>query len=93
MWARDKYFPATYAQATWRRLLPFFELGGWVTFGTEDVKVALRPFHDRALNRDLAELCTRVTEATPLFPDGRRLLLCLQGNGHLLLDASEREVA
>jgi hypothetical protein len=26
-------------------------------------------------------------------PDGRRLLLCLQGDGHLLIDASERKVA
>jgi hypothetical protein len=64
-----------------------------VTFGTEYVKVELRPFHDRVLNRDLAEVCTRVTEAAPLLPDGRRLLLCFQGDAHLLLDASERKVA
>jgi hypothetical protein len=25
IWACDTYFPATYAQATWRRLLPCFE--------------------------------------------------------------------
>jgi hypothetical protein len=49
-----------------------------VTFGTEYVKVELRSFHDRALNRDLAEVCTRVAKAAPLLPDGRRLLLCLQ---------------
>ena len=24
MWARDHYFPASYAHATWQRLLPFF---------------------------------------------------------------------
>jgi hypothetical protein len=64
-----------------------------VTFGTEYIKVELRPFHDRELNRDLAEVCTRVAKAAPLLPDGRRLLLCLQGDGHLLLDASERKVA
>lgn len=93
MWARDQYFPVAYAQATWQRLLPFFELGGWVTFGTEYVKVELRPFHDQALNRDLAEVCTRVAEVAPLLPDGRHLLLCLQGDDHLLLDASERKVA
>ena len=64
-----------------------------MTFGTEYVKVELRPYHDRALNRDLAEVYKRVTEAAPLVPDGRRLLLCLQGDGHLLIDASERKVA
>ena len=24
MWVRDRFFPATYAHATWQRLLPFF---------------------------------------------------------------------
>ncbi len=24
MWVRDRYFPPSYAQATWKRLLPFF---------------------------------------------------------------------
>jgi len=24
MWVRDRFFPATYAHATWLRLLPFF---------------------------------------------------------------------
>jgi hypothetical protein len=28
MWTRDCYFPATYAQATWKRLAPFFRLPG-----------------------------------------------------------------
>ena len=26
MWVRDRYFPASYAQAAWKRLLPFFQL-------------------------------------------------------------------
>jgi hypothetical protein len=28
MWARDHYFPAAYAHATWHRLAPFFRLRG-----------------------------------------------------------------
>jgi hypothetical protein len=28
MWVRDNYFPPSYAQATWKRLLPFFQLPG-----------------------------------------------------------------
>jgi hypothetical protein len=31
MWVRDHYFPASYAHATWRRLLPFFQLPGTIT--------------------------------------------------------------
>jgi hypothetical protein len=30
MWVRDRFFPATYAHATWLRLLPFFQLPGRV---------------------------------------------------------------
>ena len=30
MWTRDKYFPACYRQATWKRLEPFFKLSGRV---------------------------------------------------------------
>ncbi len=37
------------------------------------VRVELRPFNDRALNRDLAVLCERVNQASPCLPDGRRL--------------------
>ncbi|MGH2508429.1 MAG: hypothetical protein ACRDHZ_13675 [Ktedonobacteraceae bacterium] len=28
---RDQYFPPSYAQATWNRLLPFFQLPGAIT--------------------------------------------------------------
>ena len=35
MWARDRYFPATYAHATWHRLAPFFRLPGRVVWGTD----------------------------------------------------------
>lgn len=31
MWVRDHYFPPSYAQATWKRLLPFFQLPGTIT--------------------------------------------------------------
>ncbi len=54
MWVRDRYFPASYAQATWKRLLPFFQLPGTITHSAQVVQVELHPFNDRALNRDLA---------------------------------------
>ena len=42
MWVRDHYFPAYYAQATWRRLLPFFHLSGTITHDPNMVQVELR---------------------------------------------------
>ncbi len=73
MWVRDHYFPPSYAQATWRRLLPFFQLPGTITQDATLVQVELRPFNDRVLNRDLALVCERVHQASPRLPDGRRL--------------------
>jgi hypothetical protein len=74
MWTRDRYFPATYAQATWKRLAPFFQLAGRVRWESETVRVELRPFNDAQLNRDLHALCTRVATAQPQLPDGRLLV-------------------
>ena len=73
MWVRDRYFPASYAQATWKRLLLFFQLPGTITHHAQMVQVELHPFNDRALNRDLAVLCEQVNQAAPHLPDGRRL--------------------
>jgi len=73
MWVRDHYFPPSYAQATWKRLLPFFQLPGTITQDATLVQVELSPFNDRVLNRDLAVLCERVNQALPRLPDGRRL--------------------
>ena len=73
MWVRDRYFPHSYAHATWRRLLPFFQLPGMITCDATTIQVHLSPFNDRALNRDLALLCERVNQASPRLPDGRLL--------------------
>ncbi len=75
MWVRDRFFPSTYAHATWQRLLPFFRLPGHVLAGREAVSVELRPFNNRQLNRDLLAVCQRVNEVQPRLPDGRLLIL------------------
>ena len=75
MWVRDRFFPSTYAHATWQRLLPFFRLSGRVQCGREVVQVELRPFNNRQLNRDLLAVCQRVNEIQPRLPDGRLLIL------------------
>jgi len=78
MWVRDQYFPASYAQVTWKRLLPFFQLPGTITHHAQMVQVELHPFNDRALNRDLAALCERVNQAPPRLPDGHLLTFTLR---------------
>ncbi len=93
MWVRDHYFPASYAHATWQRLQVFFQLPGRIFRGRDQVEVELKRFNDRALNRDLEELCAKVAQEQPRLPDGRRLLFRVQGRGILLLDAQEKEVA
>jgi len=80
MWVRDHYFPLSYAQATWRRLLPFFQLPGTITQDATLVQVELRPFNDCALNRDLTVLCERVNQASPRLPDGRHLSFTIRSS-------------
>jgi hypothetical protein len=79
MWVREHYFPAGYVHATWHRLAPFFRLPGQISEFPDAVRVELRPFNDRGLNRDLAEVCARVAEAQPHLPDGRRLVFTVSG--------------
>ena len=92
MWARDQYFPATYAHATWHRLAPFFRLPGRVTQEQHAVSVELRPFNDCQLNRDLQAMCQRVAMAHPRLPDGRRLSFTMTGMGGLRPDGHQSQV-
>jgi len=85
MWVRDQYFPASYAHATWLRLAPFFQLAGTVVPDACTVRVELRPFNDRALNRDLTALCERVNQASPRLPDGRLLSFTIHSARCILL--------
>ena len=85
MWVRDQYFPASYAHATWLRLAPFFRLAGTVVPDASTVQVELRPFNDRALNRDLTVLCERVNLAAPQLPDGRLLSFTISSARCILL--------
>lgn len=87
MVVRDRWFPPSYATATWGRLAPFFALRGRVRQEPQWVQVELRPFNDRALNRDLAELCTRVAEREAWLPDGRRLIFSVGTTTRSVSDA------
>jgi hypothetical protein len=84
MWVRDQYFPASYAHATWQRLLPFFQLPGIIIRDATTVQVELCPFNDRALNRDLALLCERANQAVPHLPDGHLLSFTIRSSRCIL---------
>ena len=86
MWSRDQYFPPSYAHATWRRLDPFFKLAGQVVEEPECVRVILRPFNDRQLNRDLLAVCAQVATKAPHLPDGRQLILSVWSASRPILD-------
>jgi len=93
MWVRDHYFPEEYRHATWQRIAPFFRLPGHVAQGPDIVRVELRPFNDRQLNRDLAALCAKIDERRPRLLDGRRLVLVTGAAERLNLDAHSKRVA
>jgi hypothetical protein len=77
MWVRDHYFGENYRHCGWQRLLPFFKLGGWVTTTASEVQLEFCAFNNRALVRDLEEVCRKVNDGAVLLPDGRRLLVAV----------------
>jgi hypothetical protein len=77
MWVRDQYFGESYQHCGWQRLLPFFKLGGWVTTTASEVQLEFCAFNNRALVRDLEEVCRKVNDGAVLLPDGRRLVVAV----------------
>ena len=75
MWVRDHYFGESYQHCSWQRLLPFFKVGGWVTTTTSELQLEVCAFNNRALVRDLEEVCRKVKAAPLILPDGRRLVV------------------
>ena len=75
MWVRDHYFGESYQACGWERLLPFFQLSGWVTATRDEVRLDFCPFNHRAMRRDLQDLCRKVNTSGVHLPDGRRLVL------------------
>ena len=75
MWVRDQYFGESYQHCGWQRLLPFFQLGGWITATKSEVQLELCAFNNRALVRDLEEVCRNVNTSGAILPDGRQLVV------------------
>ena len=77
MWVRDHYFGENYRHCGGPRLLPFFQLGGWITTTTSEVQLEVCAFNNRALRRDLEEVCRNVNSSRAVLPDGRRLVVAV----------------
>ncbi len=75
MWVRDHYFGESYQSCGWERLVPFFQLSGWVTATETEVRLDFSPFNHRAMRRDLQDLCQKGNTSEVFLPDGRRLVL------------------
>jgi len=88
MWVRDHYFGESYQHCGWQRLLPFFKLGGWLTTTASEVHLELCAFNNRALLRDLEEVCRKVNADAVLLPDGRRLVVAVGKRLRTCLDAA-----
>jgi hypothetical protein len=76
-WVRDHYFGEGYQHCGWQRLLPFFKLGGQITTTADEVHLQFATFNNRALDRDLEEVCRKVNANRAILPDGRRLVLAV----------------
>jgi hypothetical protein len=88
MWVRDQYFGESYQHCGWQRLLPFFKLGGWLTTTASEVQLEFCAFNNRALVRDLEEVCRKVNDGAVILPDGRRLVVAVGKRLRTCLDAA-----
>src|SRR6266700_386151 len=80
MWLRDHYFGESYQSCGWERMVPFFQLSGWVTATQAEVRLDFSPFNHRAMGRDLQDLCRNVNTSGVHLPDGGAWC-SLWGNG------------
>ncbi len=82
------YFGESYQHCGSQRLLPFFKLGGWLTTTASEVQLELCAFNNRALLRDLEEVCRKVNDGAVILPDGRRLVVAVGKRLHTCLHAA-----
>ena len=75
LWVRDHYFGESYQTCGWERLLPFFQLSGWITATETEVRLDFSPFNHREMERDLQDLCRKAHASGVHLPAGRRLVL------------------
>ena len=72
-WLRDTVFPESYANATYKTLAPFVQMGGFVIKRPDCIAVFLDGFWQSAKQQDLEELVARCNAQSLTAPDGRPL--------------------
>lgn len=72
-WLRDTVFPESYANATYKTLAPFVQMGGFVIKRPDGIAVFLDGFWQSAKQQDLEELVARCNAQSLTAPDGRPL--------------------
>lgn len=72
-WLRDTVFPESYLHATYKTLVPFLQMGGFVLEGTDCLDVRFDGFWDSAKQQDLKEVVSRCNAEQFTAPDGRVL--------------------
>lgn len=72
-WLRDTVFPSSYANATYKTLAPFVQMGGFVVEHPDRIQVFLDGFWQSAKQRDLAVVVERCNTLSFTAPDGRPL--------------------
>jgi hypothetical protein len=81
---RDTVFPESYAQATYKTLAPFIQMGGFVIEHAHHIQVFFDGFWQSAKQRDLAELVARYNAQQFTLPDGRLLKFAICSSpGHI----------
>jgi len=83
-WLRDTVFPESYANATYKTLAPFVQMGGFVIKRPDGIAVFLDGFWQSAKQQDLEELVARCNAQSLTAPDGRplRFSIC-SAPGHI----------
>jgi hypothetical protein len=81
---RDTVFPESYAQATYKTLAPFIQMGGFVVEHTDHIKVFFDGFWQSSKQQDLAEVVARCNTQRFAMPDGRLLKFSICSSpGHI----------
>ena len=72
-WLRSAVFPESYAHATYKTLVPFLQMGGFVVEHPDCIEVLLDGFWQSTKQQDLEEVVARCNSWRFTAPDGRLL--------------------
>ncbi|MCP4540824.1 MAG: hypothetical protein GY832_27110, partial [Chloroflexi bacterium] len=81
---RDTVFPESYAQSTYKTLMPFIQMDGFVIERIDHIEIFFDGFWQSAKQRDLVELVARCNAQRFTTPDGRFLKFAICSSpGHI----------